>query len=270
MIMTNKKMPFIAVAILFIFLFVCVFFYHDIGFESSSDIGFEGLTLILLTYIFLTTFNVFKKHPFLFSGSCLLLFNKSYDLLTEFPQVEFYADHFEVIDTLLDDGSLFIAFLLIAIGITKMMQILAKQTMKDELTNLYNRRKLSEIKLAEFDLIYFDLNDLKKVNDLKGHQVGDLMIIRFSQALRNACLEQEMAFRVGGDEFIVTTHKGRSSAFIKHVHEQLCNEQISFAYGIKTSTKDDLENALICSDKRMYDMKEEQKKEHQKKCSDSI
>ena len=44
-----------------------------------------------------------------------------------------------------------------------------------------------------------DLDGLKKVNDRKGHKVGDLMIVRFSQALSQAVLEDESVFRVGGD-----------------------------------------------------------------------
>ncbi len=143
------------------------------------------------------------------------------------------------------------------------MRKLAKQSMKDELTNLYNRRKLSEIELNAFDLVYCDLNDLKKVNDLKGHQVGDLMIIRFAQALRNSCIKQEMALRVGGDEFVVITHKDRSMPFINSVCKQLENEQISFAYSIGPTTREGLEEAIINSDKCMYEMKAQQKKNRQ-------
>lgn len=260
LIMLDKKMPFIVVAILSVCLIICVLFYDAIGFESSADLGFEGLTLILLTYIYLTTYHAFKSYSFLVAGSWLLLFNKSYDLLTEFPQIEFHTDQYEVIDTLFDDGSLFAGFLFIAIGITHMMKILSKQNMKDELTNLYNRRKFAEIELNQFDLIYFDLNNLKKINDLKGHQVGDLMIIRFAQVLRNACIEQEMAFRVGGDEFVALTHENRSGSFIEHMHKQLGKEQITFAYGIEAATKETLEQALIRSDKAMYSMKKAQKK----------
>lgn len=259
--MQNKTTPRIAVAILSSLLALCAFLYNVIGFESASDLWFEGLTLILLVYIYLTAYQFLKPYAFLTAGGALLLFNKAYDLLTEFPQIEAYADHFEVIDTLLDDGSLLVAFLLIAIGITHMMQKLAKQSMKDELTNLYNRRKLSEIELEAFDLIYFDLNDLKKINDLNGHQVGDLMIIRFAQVLRNSCIKQEMALRIGGDEFVAITHKDRSMTFINHVYNQLGNEHISFAYGIESTTKEELEEAFINSDKRMYEMKVQQKKE---------
>ena len=255
----NKK-PVISVITLSLCFIICILFYDVIGFESLADLAFEGLTLILLVYIYLTAYHFFQSYPFLIVGACLLIFNKGYDLLTEFPIIEVHTDQYEVIDTILDDGSLLAAFLCIAIGITRMIQDLAKQSMKDELTALYNRKKLTKIKLDTFDLIYFDLNNLKKVNDLKGHQVGDLMIIRFSQVLRKACLDQEMAFRIGGDEFVVTTHKDRATDFINDIYKQLGNESITFAYGVESTDKDDIEHALIRADKHMYDMKQKQKK----------
>ncbi|MGR6838259.1 GGDEF domain-containing protein [Aliivibrio wodanis] len=256
----NNKRPIIVTVILSLCLAACVALYEEIGFESYSDLIFEGLTLILLVYISLTAYRFFKSYSFLMIGVSLLIFNKGYDLLTEFPIIEKHADHCEVIDTILDDGSLFAAFFCIAIGITRMVQDLAKQSMKDELTALYTRKKLPQVKLDMFDLIYFDLNDLKKVNDLKGHQVGDLMIIRFSQVLRKACLDREMAFRIGGDEFVVTTHKNRATDFINDIYKQLANEPITFAYGVESTSKDDIEHALIRADKHMYDMKQKQKK----------
>lgn len=258
--MLENKIPFIVVAFMSVGLFISIMLYSDIGFESLSDLIFEGSTLILLTYIFLTAYHKFKSDNFLFIGAYLLIFNKGYDLLTEVPVIENYSDQFEVIDTILDDGSLFIGFLLIAIGITRIMQTLVKQSMKDELTNLYNRKKFPDIKLTHFDLIYFDLNNLKIVNDTKGHQVGDLMIIRFAQVLKIACTEQEMAFRIGGDEFIVTAESDRSSTYIDEIYAALSNERISFSYGIEKATKENFEEALIRSDKAMYTMKRSKKK----------
>ncbi|MUK70765.1 sensor domain-containing diguanylate cyclase [Aliivibrio fischeri] len=259
--MLDRKSPLITAFILLFGLSLCIAFYQELGFESLADLGFEGSTLILLIYIYQTAYSVFKPHRFLLIGSWLLLFNKAYDLLTEVPQIEEYADRFEVIDTILDDGSLFVAFVFIAIGVTHMMSGLIKANKKDDLTQLYNRKKLSEIPFDEFDLIYFDLNSLKLVNDLKGHSIGDLMLIRFAHALRYACHPKEMALRVGGDEFIAITHKGRANEFVEHVNKQLENEQMSFAYGIKTTNLNDVEAALISADKAMYQMKKEQKKQ---------
>ena len=53
-----------------------------------------------------------------------------------------------------------------------------------------------------FAIVMLDVNDLKKVNDLHGHQAGD-------RYLRDACkiicdiFKHSPIFRVGGDEFVV-------------------------------------------------------------------
>lgn len=256
--MTDIKIPFITAIMSFSIVgFISTSRYF--GFNSLSDILFEGVTFTLLVYIYAAIKPRLVEFPKLLFGAWLLLFNKIYDLLTEFPFIEYYADNHEVVDTLLDDGSLLLSFLFIAAGLTTTANSIIKQSMKDELTGLYNRKKFNDLKLNQFDLIYFDLNGLKQVNDIKGHHVGDLMIIRFSQVLKQSCLKNEMAFRIGGDEFIVTVHSNRAKAYIEELHHQLDNEAISFSYGVEKTNQDDFSNALIRSDKAMYRMKQQQK-----------
>ena len=178
-----------------------------------------------------------------------------YDLLTEIPFIEHYSDINETIDTILDDGTLLLPFTLLAIGITHLTIKLVNQSMQDELTGLYNRKKFKDISLEAFDLIYFDLNGLKKVNDTKGHGVGDLLIIRFSQVLKQACLENEMAFRFGGDEFVAIVTPERATEYINQHNLLLENEAVKFSYGIERATKATLNDDLIRADKAMYEMK---------------
>ena len=83
----------------------------------------------------------------------------------------------------------------------------------DSLTKLPNRmsivRKFGEMK-AEADLnnkqiaiIYMDGDDFKSVNDQNGHEVGDEFIYRFGQAVQKSIRKQDMAARIGGDEFLI-------------------------------------------------------------------
>jgi diguanylate cyclase (GGDEF)-like protein len=48
-----------------------------------------------------------------------------------------------------------------------------------------------------------DLDHFKTVNDTYGHEVGDAVIYRFADLLRSLSREQDLAVRMGGDEFIV-------------------------------------------------------------------
>ncbi|WP_135382145.1 GGDEF domain-containing protein [Vibrio tasmaniensis] len=227
--------------------------------DSNYDLFFETNTLVITMYIYYVARHAIRPHKALRYGALLLIFNLFYDVSTELKHLDEWADQNELIDTFLEDGLLQIAFLLIAYGITELTGKIKDQGKRDELTGLYNRKKFDAIKLAEFELIYFDLDGLKETNDLKGHKVGDLMIVRFSQTLRQTALEDEMVFRVGGDEFVATAQLGRGGEFVSQVNNLLHGENVSFSYGIEVTSRDNFKQALVESDKAMYEMKKAQR-----------
>ncbi|UPR34378.1 GGDEF domain-containing protein [Vibrio cyclitrophicus] len=223
--------------------------------DSNYDLFFETNTLVITMYIYYVARHAIRPHKILRCGARLLIFNLFYDVTTELKYLDEWADRNELLDTFLEDGLLQIAFLLIAYGITELTTKLKDQGKQDELTGLYNRKKFDAIQLQEFELIYFDLDGLKQVNDRKGHQVGDLMIVRFSQALSQAALEDEMVFRVGGDEFVAIAQLGRGGEFVTQLTNLIHGENISFSYGIEVTCQENFQQALDKSDKAMYKMK---------------
>ncbi len=80
----------------------------------------------------------------------------------------------------------------------------------DQLTGLFNRHYLA-VEMARLDterqlpltVIMTDLNDLKLVNDIYGHENGDLLICNAAEIIRNSCREEDIIARWGGDEFLV-------------------------------------------------------------------
>jgi diguanylate cyclase (GGDEF)-like protein len=78
---------------------------------------------------------------------------------------------------------------------------------RDPLTGLANRRALPEVlRSVQPDgavLIFFDLNDFKKINDEHGHQAGDQCLRRFAEALTQCFRPSDAVVRYGGDEFLV-------------------------------------------------------------------
>jgi diguanylate cyclase (GGDEF)-like protein len=78
---------------------------------------------------------------------------------------------------------------------------------RDPLTGLANRRALPDVlRVVQphgAQLIFFDLNDFKKINDEHGHQAGDECLARFAQALTQCFRPTDAVMRYGGDEFIV-------------------------------------------------------------------
>jgi two-component system, cell cycle response regulator len=83
----------------------------------------------------------------------------------------------------------------------------------DDLTGIFNRRGFlasatQQLKLAHRDmqnvlLFFFDLDDLKGINDSFGHREGDLALIRTANALERTFRESDVIARLGGDEFVV-------------------------------------------------------------------
>ena len=88
-------------------------------------------------------------------------------------------------------------------------------SLTDALTGLHNRRALFErfssgVVASGTALIVFDLDDFKGHNDRHGHAFGDLVLERFGQLLREHVRADDMAVRLGGEEFVLVL--GASSA----------------------------------------------------------
>ena len=86
-------------------------------------------------------------------------------------------------------------------------------SLRDELTGLYNRRGWLELskqglRLAHREkraaaVIFADLNGMKSINDLHGHEEGDRALQDTAELLKKACREVDVIARFGGDEFVV-------------------------------------------------------------------
>ena len=78
---------------------------------------------------------------------------------------------------------------------------------RDPLTALVNRRALPDVlRSVQPDgalLVFFDLNEFKRVNDEYGHQAGDDSLRRFAAALTECFRPSDAVIRYGGDEFLV-------------------------------------------------------------------
>ncbi len=90
-----------------------------------------------------------------------------------------------------------------------------RQAETDALTGLFNRRAFDDRMERAFrraqrqrsehlSLLMLDLDYFKEINDLHGHQYGDEYLVRMADALRGSIrADVDMAFRFGGDEFVV-------------------------------------------------------------------
>ena len=101
----------------------------------------------------------------------------------------------------------------------------------DLLTDIHNRFSLEKSldqtieqtreRAGVFGLIYIDLNDFKQVNDLYGHQVGDLYLQEVAARMKHQLRALDILARLGGDEFAVLLPKVRNRAEVKDISHRL-------------------------------------------------
>ena len=115
---------------------------------------------------------------------------------------------------------------------------LAQQVVKDPLTGLGNKVGLVEeleTRVAEggrFWLTIIALNRFRDINIVHGYSVGDMALLEIASRLQTATLQDEILFRVSGDEFGVlaldsaSDPQERASAFVRAVEAPFTlNEQ---------------------------------------------
>ncbi|RGE95568.1 sensor domain-containing diguanylate cyclase [Coprobacillus sp. AM23-9LB] len=151
----------------------------------------------------------------------------------------------------------------------------------DELTQIYNRNglkikinKLLEDKnIAQYALIFIDLDGLKQVNDVYGHYCGDLYLKQMTNVLKTISGEKCLVGRLGGDEFIAFFHHYDSMEKLNNDINQL-NEirdqivlladdhsvNLAFSYGVCYGTEStDLQRMIEIADYKMYENKRKRK-----------
>ena len=88
---------------------------------------------------------------------------------------------------------------------------LRKMGQTDKLTNIYNRGATEAMSQeymhanseTKYALMIIDIDEFKSVNDTYGHQTGDMVIQSVAKIIEEAAGEDNIAGRMGGDEFMV-------------------------------------------------------------------
>lgn len=148
-----------------------------------------------------------------------------------------------------------------------------REAAMDDMTGLYNKNKLLDDleKPKEPDrkvaVIYWDVNELKFVNDTYGHEKGDLLIARIAGTIRLVAANDNdnvRTYRYGGDEFIMIIPDGTEDdalSFIDRWNKLMEPIQkdskipISASVGYACGRYADI-NKIICeADEKMYENK---------------
>ncbi len=165
----------------------------------------------------------------------------------------------------------------IAIENARHVQRIHELTITDDCTSLYNARHLNfmldtEIYRShryafEFSLIFIDLDHFKSVNDTHGHLMGSKLLGEIGTAIKEKCRMIDLAFRYGGDEFVVLlpqTSKENALGVARRLHKLIreatwltepgINAQITASVGVASYPTDSRTKAelLHLADEAMY------------------
>lgn len=159
-------------------------------------------------------------------------------------------------------------------------KILRKLADIDSLTGVSNRRKSTQdimqlLNLAQRENVplcfaILDLDFFKKINDQYGHEIGDNVLMRFGELLRQTFRKNDIIARWGGEEFVLGLYRmtredglERLRDFLDLIHEQIFRDnqgnlfKITFSAGVAEYPHDgiDLKSLYHAADTALYEAK---------------
>ncbi|WP_449105419.1 sensor domain-containing diguanylate cyclase [Pseudomonas mohnii] len=143
------------------------------------------------------------------------------------------------------------------------------QALRDALTGLYNRAGWEQLATSQdgrnrrygksSGILVIDLDDLKLVNDSKGHAAGDELIRCAANALTHASRIDDIVSRLGGDEFAiigVNCDIAGGEALRERVSQALRQAGVRASLGLAmASARNTISSALTLADRQMYEEK---------------
>lgn len=144
----------------------------------------------------------------------------------------------------------------------------------DTKTRVFNKNKYVEMmeeyypKLEQIAVLFWDLNNLKYMNDVYGHAVGDKAIETLSEALLAHAGDSCRVYRIGGDEFLMILDNPQGNEgedIIQGVQEELelknrdKKVRVRSAVGYAVGRGRDIAKVVKEADARMYENKKQSK-----------
>ena len=119
------------------------------------------------------------------------------------------------------------------------MDMLREQSLRDQLTGLYNRRFLEEAidkitaqirrRGTALGILMVDIDYFKQVNDTHGHDVGDRVLKEVARVLLKSVRDSDVVVRFGGEEFmvlLVDVQVGKSEEVAEKIRRAVENHTI--------------------------------------------
>ncbi len=142
-----------------------------------------------------------------------------------------FSDQVEIVSpsSLLISAIMIYAAILLMLGRSNIIDLheMEARAVIDPLTRLRNRHALHDDirrfarRGDEVALAVIDLDSFKQVNDHYGHAVGDQLIERCAQMIREVCAAEARSYRLAGDEFAMMMHGKTAGTILEGISRSL-------------------------------------------------
>ena len=165
----------------------------------------------------------------------------------------------------------------LALANLKLRELLRTQSIRDQLTGLFNRRYMEESFVREIHraqrqgstlgIIMGDLDHFKKINDTYGHEEGDVILRNVGAILQKSIRQDDIACRYGGEEFTVIMPSASRAIVLQRAeqirerikrHVSVKQEPVTISLGMALFPEDgqSAETLLNAADAALYQAKE--------------
>lgn len=148
----------------------------------------------------------------------------------------------------------------------KALQKAIEQRDIDGLTRIRNRysyenkiQEYKKLKNKTISCIYIDVDGLHDINNLEGHDAGDMLIKTVARNIVETW-DDENAFRIGGDEFVVFLFDYDEKKLLSEIRSfkknlSFFNYSVSVGQNTALLAKTDMHDFIVIAEKRMYEEK---------------
>lgn len=188
-----------------------------------------------------------------------------------------HEEHLRINNTLIPLKKMYLysAIFVVVMFISAFVQLIIyykhrKKSFIDPLTGMYNRHYLhallKKFPLGKFQILIMDLDHFKKVNDLHGHDSGDIVLKTVAQRILSVIGKNDLLIRYGGEEFLLLisgqdkeaalalAEKIRHKVKAEPITLENCTLNISVSMGLNSVTYHfkSFESAVKVADECLY------------------
>jgi diguanylate cyclase (GGDEF)-like protein len=167
-----------------------------------------------------------------------------------------------IVENMLPIVFYFLLFLMLFERVVELIQAIYNSSITDGLTHLFNRKYFSN-RVSQYiarnlpiSILFSDLDNFKKLNDTKGHQMGDNVLRQVAAIMKEESEDFGIAGRYGGEEIVlmITDPSVNMDAFAERLRQRVEDETlvtVSLGYS-KYDRGATVEQLIKQADEAMY------------------